>query len=583
MKKNLFLLLSFVIIANIAKSQLDSAIVFHSQPVIMPNSVNSIFVEAEPKISPDGQTLYFGRKNNKKNIGGRKDDSDIWFSTLDSTGNWTKAQNIGLPVNDKGYNTIVGIRNDGNALVITREYNEELKTELFITYFKNGNWTEPYPIIFQDVDKQFDDSYYTISSDFDVILISMNTEIEPIHQELFVSFLQDNGQWSKPKNVGTSLNTPKNEILPVLARDDKTMYFSSDGYQGYGDMDIFVTQRLDDTWMNWTKPRNLGIVINTIGYDGDFIVDAAGKYAYYSSDKEMPNDFDIYQIEIPQAAKPKPVVLLQVNIHNQTDKPLVNTKIDFFTLPKKRLIASTELSANNQFSISLKVGVKYYYEIINKGFRIKSDTIDLSKNDEYTEIQQEIVYVEMDKVEESIEPINVENDSVMVVFESEYVAKDNTNQQFKSDSIAQFDLDATETEQTDDIEDDSDQSESINDVRKRNLQIISISNVSFNFGKSNFSDEAKNSISNIIQVMNEHPSYFLVVEGHTDNVGSEKKNLEISIKRAKVVADYIIRKGIDKSRVSYEGYGEMRPITYNSSEEGKATNRRVDFRITRKY
>ena len=385
MKKNLLLLLSFVIIANIAKSQLDSVIVFHSKPIIMSSSVNSIFVEAEPKISPDGETLYFGRKNNKKNIGGRKDDSDIWFSTLDSTGNWTKAQNIGLPVNDKGYNTIVGIRNDGNALVITREYDEQLKTELFITYFKNGNWTEPYPIIFQDVDKQFDDSYYTISSDFDVILISMNTETEPIHQELFVSFLQDNEQWSKPQNVGTSLNTPKNEILPVLARDDKTMYFSSDGYQGYGDMDIFVTQRLDDTWMNWTKPRNLGEVINTIGFDGDFIVDAAGKYAYYSSDKEMLNDFDIYRIEIPQAAKPKPVVLLQANIHNQTDKPMKDTKIDFFILPEKRLVASTELNANNQFSISLKAGVKYYYEIITRGFRIKSDTIDLSQNDEYTE------------------------------------------------------------------------------------------------------------------------------------------------------------------------------------------------------
>ena len=201
----------------------------------------------------------------------------------------------------------------------------------------------------------------------------------------------------------------------------------------------------------------------------------------------------------------------------------------------------------------------------------------------HLEIQKEIVYAEIDKVEENTEAETVESDSVMVVFESEYVEKDKTNQQFKSDSIAQFDLDATETEEIDDIEDDTDQSENVNDVRKRNLQIISIPNVSFNFGKSNFSNEAKKSIANIIQLMNEHPSYFLMVEGHTDNVGSEKKNLEISIKRAKVIADYIISQGINKNRVSYKGYGEMRPITYNSTEESKAINRRVDFRISRKY
>ena len=73
----------------------------------------------------------------------------------------------------------------------------------------------------------------------------------------------EDGRWSEPLNIGSNVNTAADESAPFLAADDKTLYFSSNGYPGYGGHDIYVTTRLDDTWLNWTDPQNMGPDINT--------------------------------------------------------------------------------------------------------------------------------------------------------------------------------------------------------------------------------------------------------------------------------------------------------------------------------
>ncbi len=82
-------------------------------------------------------------------------------------------------------------------------------------------------------------------------------------QDLYVSFYNDaHKSWSEPLNLGAQINTHLAETAPYLAADDKTLYFASDGYLGYGGFDLYVTRRLDDTWTNWSTPENLGMVIN---------------------------------------------------------------------------------------------------------------------------------------------------------------------------------------------------------------------------------------------------------------------------------------------------------------------------------
>ena len=100
---------------------------------------------------------------------------------------------------------------------------------------------------------------------------------------MYVSFLQDDNIWSKPMNLGTTVNTASKDHCPFLASDGKTLFFSSNGFPGYGHLDIFVSKRLDDSWQNWTEPENLGALINTDGPDGFFTIPASGNYAYFCS------------------------------------------------------------------------------------------------------------------------------------------------------------------------------------------------------------------------------------------------------------------------------------------------------------
>jgi outer membrane protein OmpA-like peptidoglycan-associated protein len=82
-----------------------------------------------------------------------------------------------------------------------------------------------------------------------------------------------------------------------------------------------------------------------------------------------------------------------------------------------------------------------------------------------------------------------------------------------------------------------------------------------------------------MKLMNDYPTLFVEISGHTDTDGKDDYNLKLSENRAKSVVDYLISKGVDPKRLSYKGYGETRPIAPNNTAEGKSKNRRIEFRI----
>ena len=128
--------------------------------------------------------------------------------------------------------------------------------------------------------------------------------------DLYVSFLNPDSTWTKPISVGETINTLFSEGSPFIAADNRTLYFSSKGHLGYGDADIFMSQRLDETWTNWSEPINLGSEINTPKWDSYFSVVASGEYAYTCSYDNL-NKEDIFRIKLPANAKPQSVVVLK--------------------------------------------------------------------------------------------------------------------------------------------------------------------------------------------------------------------------------------------------------------------------------
>ncbi|MDO5760559.1 MAG: OmpA family protein, partial [Bacteroidota bacterium] len=110
--------------------------------------------------------------------------------------------------------------------------------------------------------------------------------------------------------------------------------------------------------------------------------------------------------------------------------------------------------------------------------------------------------------------------------------------------------------------------------------VIVLENIFFEFDKSVLLPQSYVELHNLINLLNKHPNMKIELSGHTDNKGKDKYNMELSLNRAKAVYDYLILAGIDKKRLKYKGYGAKQPIADNKTEEGRAKNRRVEFKIT---
>lgn len=131
---------------------------------------------------------------------------------------------------------------------------------------------------------------------FDVILISMKGADSFGEEDLYVSLKDASEKWTKPKNLGPTINTKGFEISPFLSSDKKRLFFSSNGHGGYGDADIFVCDRLFDSWETWSVPKNLGDRVNSKFFNAYFVT-ISDSIGYFSSDI-VENKSDIYKVSL---------------------------------------------------------------------------------------------------------------------------------------------------------------------------------------------------------------------------------------------------------------------------------------------
>ena len=496
------------------KINLVPKLVFNSKPENLGQNINSIYDEVAPFISPDGKTLYFVRKKHPDNVGGFKDEDDIWYSTLVDS-QWTPAKNIGYPLNNKYSNFVQSVTPDGNALLLGNVYNKDgsMSAGVSLSYKTRNGWSFPEKQIIDNFYNNSPYANYFLSNNGRVLLMAIERKDSKGGLDLYVSFLKDENHWSEPKNLGPIVNTCMNDYSPFLAADGVTLYYSTEGYPGYGKADIFVTKRLDDTWQNWTLPQNLGPVLNSNEADAKYNIPASGKYAYFSSEKNSIGGSDIFRIKLPEKAKPKPVVLISGRVLNDRTNEPVAAKIYVEELPsgKEVAIARTD-PKTGAFKIILPAGKKYGFRAVAKGFFEVNKNIDLTDITEYTEIEDEIM---------RIGPVEVGT-------------------------------------------------------------VVRLNNIFFEFAKAILKPESFPELNRTVEFLKNNPNVEIEIAGHTDNIGSEITNLKLSQKRAQAVADYLIEHGIDPKRLIVKGYGESRPIAFNNTEEGRAMNRRVEFKVLKK-
>jgi outer membrane protein OmpA-like peptidoglycan-associated protein len=370
---------------------------YSSKPENLGYNVNTRSSEICPIVTPDGQGLFFIRVEDPENTGGTEDYSDIYYSISGADRKWQQAVNLKKPLNNSSTNSVNSVTPDGNTLFLLHTYNEDgtFKSGGLSISNKSGNtWEVPKDITVLDHYNLNEYNEFCMSNDKRIIIMAVEREQTYGVKDLYVSFNIDGQLWSVPLNLGPVVNTKYGEISPFLAADNATIYFSSDGHPGYGNNDIFLTRRLDDTWTNWSKPENLGKPINTNDWDAYYSVPASGEYAYFVSAKSGYGNGDIFQIKLPEMARPNPVVLVKGKVLNQKTNLPLQAIINYFDL-QNSAISGTAMSnpETGYYQITLPAGRLYGFLASSEKFISVNENIDLKELGEYKELERDLYLV----------------------------------------------------------------------------------------------------------------------------------------------------------------------------------------------
>jgi OOP family OmpA-OmpF porin len=361
--------------------------------------VNSPFEELKPVLSPNGKQLFFGRKFHPQNIGGVEDYEDIWVSDLDTvTNEWKQARNMGATLNTDGPNWVSSITPDGNTLVMLLgnkmdDKKKKLISGVSMSSREGTGWSEPEAQQIDDYYNMSEKANFYLANSRKTMIMSIKREDTYGARDLYVSFMKRDGAWTAPMNLGANVNSASEETSPFLASDDKTLFFSSAGYIGFGKGDIYMTRRLDDTWQNWSEPLNMGPQVNSEGEDLFFTMPAEGNFAYYTKEDEV-GDMNIFRLEMPLFYEIDPVITITGRVLDaETQKPLAAV-VSYETLEDGVEVGRVQTDpTTGEYEITLPAGKEYQYIVKIDGYLPISENVDLTNQRESKSFTNDMILV----------------------------------------------------------------------------------------------------------------------------------------------------------------------------------------------
>jgi outer membrane protein OmpA-like peptidoglycan-associated protein len=270
------------------------------------SNINTNWPEYSAVLSADQSTLVFTSRR-PENVGGKKDKDglhfeDIYISYKTENG-WSKATNIGAPINTDKHEASVGISPDGQNILIYKDDGGD--GNIYITSLVGTEWSTPKKLSRVINSKSWEPSA-CFSPDGNTIYFVSDTAGGFGGRDIYRCVKMGNGDWSRAVNLGPTINTQFDEEAPFMQADGVTLYFSSKGHNSMGGFDIFTSKL---TEAGWTKPENLGYPVNTPGDDVFFFPTPDNVHAFYSSFQAGGfGEKDIYEISFP-TKKEAPVVV----------------------------------------------------------------------------------------------------------------------------------------------------------------------------------------------------------------------------------------------------------------------------------
>lgn len=345
-----------------------------------------------PQISPSGKHFYFIRFGHPDNS--TAFDEDIWYSSRQEDGSWSRAVNMGKPLNNVGSNGVISISADENTLYLANTYEEDGSYKgggLSYSERTADGWSMPKKIIIRQFYNQSNNlQNFCFSPSRKQLLLSLQRRDTRGGVDLYVCFRESEGIYSPPVNLGSDINMPDNEFSPFIAADNRTLYFSSNRRGGEGESDIYVSRREDNSWKRWSTPENLGPVVNSPGFDAFYSVTPAGDYAYFS--RRVDKADDIFRIALNEKdARPDPTVLVKGFVRNaDTDDP-VAAEIRYFDIETSEEIGLAHSSqVDGAYQVLLPAGKRYSFRAEKSGFFSISENLDLKNTKSYEELDKDL-------------------------------------------------------------------------------------------------------------------------------------------------------------------------------------------------
>ncbi|RME19452.1 MAG: hypothetical protein D6799_01240 [Bacteroidetes bacterium] len=478
-------------------------------------------------LSPDDRYCYFVRKQPLQSLDiihqTDKEQEVFMVAVRDNTGKFDKGSEMPPPFNttdDNQGGCSITVDNKHLFFAMMRyEGGAQPNCDIYVSDMVNDEW-KPYRKVPNINHPVYWDSQPSVSADGNTLYFASDRPGGYGGTDIYVSYRNpQTGEWSAPQNLGPKINTKGHERTPFIHSDSETLYFSSDGHFGFGGFDIFYSRKNENG--EWTEPENIGSPINTPSDELGFFVSSNAKEGYFCAYAEGllaskgVGKYDLFQFELYKEARPNEVTIIKGQVKDKENHPLGGKAIVEINYP--------DMKNKTYAAIDSSTGEFVAAVNVNK---VKGKEILINvKKEGYAFSSQIIEMPENISFQSQLKPVALITDSA---------------QAGKS---------------------------------------FVINNLYYKTNSAEIEEKSKKVLIKFAEYLKENPHLVIEIRGHTDNTGNPKDNEALSLNRAFSVKEFLEKQGVDGKRIFAKGYGASMPIAPNTTEEGKAKNRRTEFYI----
>lgn len=463
-------------------------------------NINTANQEYLPTLTADDSTLIFTRRSNQE---------DFYISSRVDANNWTKAVSLSSAINTTGNEGAQCISPDGQYLYFAGCGRADGlgKCDIYFSKLEGNSWSKPQNIG-APINSPYWESQPSISPDGKTIYFVSDRKGGYGSYDIYLSRYLGNGKWSNPVNLGTNVNTEGSELSPFIHSDNQTLYFSSDGWPGFGEHDIYFSKKLSNKMFD--KAKNIGYPINTSQEESSLFISNDGKKAMFASaNLEGFGGIDLYAFELYEEARPNKVTFVKGTVYDKTNQQKLFSVVEIIDVATGDTVSQTTSNEiTGQFLASIPVGKTYAFNVYREGYLFYSDQFVLKNSKNVSSYNLPV----------GLSPITIG-------------AK------------------------------------------------ISLKNIFFETNSFTLQNESKYELMKLKEFLKSNTSVRIEISGHTDNVGADAANQTLSTNRAKSVYNQLIKLGIEPTRLVFKGYGKTQPVDVNTTETGRANNRRTEIKI----